>query len=141
MKRFEYSKLNPRQKENYNFQKVSWILANFGFSTIRLSDDWNGADFLAIHVDGRPVLRVQLKSRFYLSAKYERQNLWLCFPDDLGAYLLPYDAFFKKVAKKNPEIFQSKSWRKKNLYHRKPLSKELRVLLRPYLLTLAKPAV
>jgi len=43
--KIDYRKLNSRQKENYNFQKVSGILADYGFATIRLSDDWNGADF------------------------------------------------------------------------------------------------
>ncbi|SVD57416.1 uncharacterized protein METZ01_LOCUS410270, partial [marine metagenome] len=52
MKKFEkinYRKLNARQKENYNYQKISSILAEYGFSTIRLSDDWQSADFIAQH--------------------------------------------------------------------------------------------
>ena len=61
--KIDYRKLNGRQQENYNFQKISGLLADYGFTTIRLSDDWNGADFLAQHVDGKTVLRVQLKGR------------------------------------------------------------------------------
>ena len=45
--RCEYDKLNGKQKENYNFQVVSSLLGQCGFLTIRLSDDWNSADFLA----------------------------------------------------------------------------------------------
>ena len=42
-----YSSLNPRQKENYNYQKLSALLADYGFVTMRLSDDWQGADMIA----------------------------------------------------------------------------------------------
>jgi hypothetical protein len=55
--------INSRQKENYNFLKVSAVLADYGFNTMRLSDDWQGADFIAVHIDGETFLKVQLKSR------------------------------------------------------------------------------
>jgi hypothetical protein len=38
--RIEYRKLNARQKETYNFQKVSAIFADYGFATIKLNDDF-----------------------------------------------------------------------------------------------------
>lgn len=41
-------------------------MADYGFMTIRLSDDWQGADFIAQHVDGVLFLRVQLKGRLTL---------------------------------------------------------------------------
>lgn len=59
--RVEYSCLNSRQKENFNYQKIAGVLADYGFITHRLSDDWNGADFIAQHIDGVLFLRVQLK--------------------------------------------------------------------------------
>ncbi len=62
--------LNARQKENHNFQKISGLLADYGFATIRISDDWKGADFLAQHVDGKTLLRVQLKGRLGIYKKY-----------------------------------------------------------------------
>ena len=52
MKHVSYSDLNSKQQENYNFQKISGILADYGFMTLRLNDDWQGADFIAQHVDG-----------------------------------------------------------------------------------------
>lgn len=36
-KQVAYEKLNSRQKENYNFQKVSAIIADYGFLTHRLA--------------------------------------------------------------------------------------------------------
>ena len=35
-----YAELNARQKENYNFAHVSGVLADYGFTTMRLTDDW-----------------------------------------------------------------------------------------------------
>lgn len=52
LSRICYNELNSRQQENYNFQKVSAVLADYGFVTMRLNDDWQGADFIAIHIDG-----------------------------------------------------------------------------------------
>ncbi|MGQ5515342.1 hypothetical protein [Halococcus saccharolyticus] len=43
----EYEELSGTQKENYNYQKICAVLADYGFSTIRLTDDWKGADFIA----------------------------------------------------------------------------------------------
>ena len=67
--KIDYKHLNARQKENFNFQKVSAVLADYGFVTLRLSDDWEGADFIAQHINGR-VIRVQLKSRLAFYEKY-----------------------------------------------------------------------
>lgn len=50
--RINYDDLNARQKENYSFQKESGILAEYGFVTLRLTDDWEGADFIAHNIDG-----------------------------------------------------------------------------------------
>ena len=59
--KIRYEDLNAKQKEIYNFQKVSALLADYGFTTIKLADDWNGADFLALHCAGKMTLIVQLK--------------------------------------------------------------------------------
>lgn len=62
-----FKTLNAKQKEIYNFQKIAARLADYGYHSMWLSDDWQGADFLACHVDGKTVLRVQLKSRLTTS--------------------------------------------------------------------------
>jgi len=38
--RVRYEDLDARQKEAFNFQKVSAVLADYGFVTLRLSSDW-----------------------------------------------------------------------------------------------------
>jgi hypothetical protein len=79
-KKIAYDKLNARQKEQFNFQKIAATLADYGFNCIKLSDDWQGADFLAYHVDGTTTLRVQLKSRLDIKQKYRDKNIWMAFP-------------------------------------------------------------
>ena len=71
--------INAKQKEIYNFQKVAAVLADYGFNCIKLSDDWNCADFLALHMPSRDTLRVQLKSALSVHKKYEDQGLWIVF--------------------------------------------------------------
>jgi hypothetical protein len=62
MKRITYSALSSKAQENYNFHKVAAVLADYGYNSVRLTDDVQGADFLAVHIDGS-ILKVQLKGR------------------------------------------------------------------------------
>lgn len=82
-----YGDLNARQKENYNFQKVSAVLADYGFVTLRLSDDWQGADFIAQHVDGETFIKIQLKGRLTFEEKYCGKDLYIAFHNDGAWYL------------------------------------------------------
>ncbi|MFA5961519.1 MAG: hypothetical protein WC848_02480 [Parcubacteria group bacterium] len=77
----EYPKLNARQKEIYNFQKASAVFADYGYTTIKLSDDWMGADFLAISFNGSKYLKIQLKSRLTFEKKYLGKDIFVCFYD------------------------------------------------------------
>jgi hypothetical protein len=53
----DYNKLNSKQKENYNFHKVASALADYGYNSLRLNDDWQGADFIAI--SGEDMIKVK----------------------------------------------------------------------------------
>ena len=110
-----YAALNSRQRENHNFQKVSALLADYGYVTLRLSDDWQGADFIAQHIDGQTFLRVQLKSRMGVARKYRNRGLWLCFPHRGHWYLCPHDALLEfMLAECN--IGSTASWATKGEY-------------------------
>ena len=78
--RINPDELNGRQKEIYNFQKSAALLADYGFNCIKLTDDWQGADFLAYHFDGTTTLKVQLKGRLTINRKYAERDLWMNFP-------------------------------------------------------------
>jgi hypothetical protein len=95
-----YKTLNAKQKEAHNFQKVSAALADYGYSTIRLQDDWQGADFIAQHCDGAGFLKVQLKSRAVLAKKYLKKNLCVAFPHMGQWYLYEHDALLAHAVAK-----------------------------------------
>jgi hypothetical protein len=126
-------KLNARQKENYNFQKISGLLADYGFTTIRLSDDWNGADFLAQHADGKTLLRIQLKSRLGIYKKYQGKNLWVCCPDRGDWYLYPHDEVLRYLLK-TTNIEKTVAWRKGHGWNWKRPPKRIARDLRRFML-------
>ena len=130
LKRITYHDLKPRQQENYNFQKISAILADYGFMTIRLSDDWAGADFIAQHIEG-VVLKVQLKSRLTVQTKYQGKDLWICFPNKGSWYLYPHDVVVGLLLNKT-EIGKTNSWTEKGGYSFPRLSKVTHSILNPY---------
>jgi hypothetical protein len=133
LRKIDYRKLNGRQKENYNFQKLSGVLADYGFTTIRLSDDWNGADFLAQHVDGKTLLRIQLKSRLGIYQKYSRRELWICFPYQGGWYLFPHDKVLGHLLRTS-NIKSTVAWRKGHAWNWNRPPHRILQYLKPFLL-------
>ncbi|MGH9877402.1 MAG: hypothetical protein ACRD5H_07170 [Nitrososphaerales archaeon] len=102
--RVEYMKLKPREQESYNFQKLSAILADFGYRTIKLSDDWQGADFIAQHMENKTFLKVQLKSRLSFDKEYRGKDLYLAFPFEKSWFLIPHDEFLDQVLVTFPRL-------------------------------------
>ncbi len=115
LKKIAYSKLNSKQKEIFNFQKVAGLLADYGFNCLKLSDDWQGADFLAYHKDGTHTLKVQLKSRVTIEKKYQNQSLYMAFPLNNTWYLIEHDGLVA-LAKNHTNWLTSKSWRTGGMY-------------------------
>jgi len=135
LERVAYDHLNARQQESYNFQKISAVLADYGYVTIRLSDDWKGADFLAQHISGR-TLRVQLKSRLMFDKRYSRKDLWVTFCRKDEWYLFPHDEVLRIVLKRTT-IGRTASWRLRGKYSFPTVSKTLKEILSPYLVSQA----
>ncbi len=134
LKRIEFCDLNARQKEAYNYQKLAAVLADFGLNTIRLTDDWQGADFIAQHCQTGKFLAVQLKGRFGRWKKYIDKEIWVAFRDGDDWYLYEHDAMLQALQEANYTLFETDSWKVDGLYHFPYLSKQLRALLEPYLL-------
>jgi hypothetical protein len=128
--RIEYESLNSRQREAFNFQKVSAVLADYGFITIRLSSDWRGADFIAQHVDGT-FLKVQLKSRLTFDKKYRDRDLHVCFPSDGEWFLYPHDELPEEVLRVT-NIANTDSWKQHGAWSFPTIPKTLREMLQPY---------
>ena len=132
-KQIVYQKLNSRQQETYNFQKISAVLADFGYLTIRLSDDWNGADFIAQHFETKSFLKVQLKSRLTFDKKYHDKDLYICFRDgDHGPWYMYNHADL--LEKGLAQIEKTKTWIDEKPYHFPSLSKDWKELLEQYLI-------
>ena len=132
-KKITYQDLNPRQQENYNFHKISAALADYGFTTLRLSDDWQGADFIAQHIDGELFFKVQLKGRLTFCKKYLGKNLYIAFHMDGQWYLYPHDELFKEIADMS-NIKKTKSWLDKGEYHFPTLPANYRAVLQKFAL-------
>lgn len=122
--RIDYAGLNARQKENHNFQKVSALLADYGYLTLRLSDDWHGADFIAQHMQAGHFLRVQLKSRLTVARKYRGRGLHLCFPHGGRWYLCPHDALLEHLLA-TTMLGSTASWREDGHYSQHAISRAL----------------
>jgi hypothetical protein len=122
--RIPYSDLNARQKELYNFQKIAAMLADYGFNCIKLSDDWQGADFLPYHFDGTTTLRVQLKSRLTIQKKYCDKNIWIAFPHGESWYLIEHDQLVEKVGE-HTNWLTTPSWKDRRGYSSKSINPAL----------------
>ena len=103
-----YSHLNSRQRESHNYQKVSAALADFGYATIRLHDDWSGADFIAQHQSGS-FLKIQLKSRPVLATKYIAKDLYIAFPSTGAWYLYEHDVLLSHLRGLG-QVVSTQSW-------------------------------
>jgi len=105
--KINYNQLNSKQKENYNFHKVASALADYGFNSMRLNDDWQGADFIAVHKDGDIMLKVQLKGRFCIDEKYLGKDIWIAFIENELVKIYKHD---DAVVNLNDKVKYSKSW-------------------------------
>jgi hypothetical protein len=130
----KYRDLNARQQENYNYQKLSAVLADYGFVTMRLSDDWKGADLIAQHVGGE-FLKVQLKGRLTFCTKYLEKSIYIAFPFRDAWYLYPHDDLIEQIQTITKRPFP---WPEKGEISHAKIPKLLRQLLKPYLLEPAR---
>lgn len=129
--RVHYRALNARQQENYNFLKLSGVLADFGYTTLRLTDDWQGADFIAQHIDGETFLKVQLKGRLVIDTKYIGKDLHVAFRDGSAWYLYPHDVVAKAILE-STTVGQTRSWMERGGYSFPSISEAVRPILEPY---------
>ena len=131
-----YTELNSKAKEIYNFQKVAAVLADYGYSCMWLTNDWEGADFIAVHVDGQSSIKVQLKGRMSFAQKYRNKDIYICFidnPDNVNVdkqsiYLYPHDAVLNQLEHR----ISDQTWIKKGSWSTGKLSQQNRELLEPF---------
>ena len=132
-KKIKYEDLNSRQQENFNFQKISAHLADYGYNCLRLSDDWHGADFIACHIDGNRFLKVQLKGRLTIQKKYCGKDIYVAFSYKGAWYVYPHDELMNQLTT-NGHMIGTKSWDEVGGYSWGTLSVALLRLLQKYLI-------
>jgi hypothetical protein len=137
LSRIQYKYLNARQKENYNYQKLAAVLADYGFVTMRLSSDWRGADLIAQHIDGDTFLKIQLKGRLTFCQKYIGKGLHIAFPYRGGWYLYPHDELSEKVHALT-KFKSNLCWTESGTYSFASLTKPLFQLLNSYQIELTR---
>ncbi len=151
---FDRQRINPydlkgKQKEVFNFQKISAILADYGFECQWLMSDYNGADFLAHHLLKSTVLKVQMKSTLTIAKRYIGKVLWIAWPSPTTNemmqkkqafsrqdwFLAKHDELIAVIEEVKPSTFETVSWRKKGYYDFPAPSKKLMARLAEYQLT------
>jgi len=128
LEKIDYNALNAKAKEMYNFQKVSAKLADYGFATMWLNNDWQGADFIAVHADGVTDIKVQLKGRLSFNKKYIGKNIYICFINGGEIYLYPHDLILKQLEHR----ISDRTWIENGTYNAPALTRENRELLEEY---------
>ena len=110
-----------KKQENFNFHEAASLLSNYGFNCIRLTDDWNGADFLAYHISGSMTLHIQLKGRIGIGKKYMKSNPYILFPAYLTEnnrqrswFLIKHNDLYELFKQEKNSALESESWLKKD---------------------------
>ena len=111
LNKVNYKDLNAKQKENHNYHKVASALADYGFNSMRLNDDWQGADFIS--VNGDEMVKFQLKGRFTIDKKYIGKDIYIAFIEDEKIKIYNHDEVVNSMSE---NIKDSESWSKKGSY-------------------------
>lgn len=115
--RISYGDLNSRDKENYNFHKIAARLADYGFNCLRLTDDSQGADFIARHVDGVSFLKFQIKGRMWIERKYLGKEIHIAFINGDDAYLYYHDQLAEYVEANGHVSESNVAWHAQGIHH------------------------
>ena len=113
LNKIKYEELNARQKENYNYHKVASKLADYGYDCMRLNNDWQGADFIAVHNDGEKMLKVQLKGRFTINHKYKDKNIYIAFVENNECKIFFHDDAYEYAGHDNT----NQSWAERGQHY------------------------
>ena len=126
--KIEYRTLNSKAQETYNFHKIPPILADYRYNCLLLNDDWNGADCIAVHIDGISDFKIQLKGSISFARKYWAKNIYIAFFEQGDLYIYPHDYILAQVENN----IADKTWLEKGTYFQTKITKKFREILEPY---------
>ena len=116
--RISYDSLkSSRARENFNFHQIAARLAEYGYHSIRLTDDWQGADFIAVHVEDGTILKVQLKARLSIDKRYLGKDLYIAFRDGMEIFLYDHDMLVGYVVQQARINTESLSWKRRGIWN------------------------
>ena len=127
----EYSSLKAKAQENYNFLKMAAILADYGYNCLWLNDDWNGADCIAMHIDGISDFKIQLKGGISFAQKKRKKNLFIAFFELGDLYIYPHDVVLDQVK----SVISDQTWLAKGTYFQTKITKKFSETIAPYKVT------
>ena len=128
LEQIEYPSVHCKAQETYNFHKIAAILANYGYNGLWLNNDWNGADGIAVHIDGISNFKSQLKGSVSFAQKYRTKNLYIAFFEQGDLYIYPHDFILVQVE----NDISDKTWLEKSTYFQTKITKRFREILKPY---------
>lgn len=108
--------------------KLFGALADYGFVSMRLTDDSKGADLLALHVNGE-ILKIQLKPRLTVDKKYMNKAIWIAFREGEDWYLYDHDVVVE-ILLSSGRLAGTSSWDESDKYTFPHLSNSLRERLK-----------
>lgn len=123
--RINYVELNARQKESYNFAKLASVLADYGYTSVRLHDDYHSGDLLAIRPQESHY--VQLKGRLTVDKKYVGRGLYIAWPTNNSRdrwYLIEHDELVD-ILRENTTYLETQSWKTVGAYSSGKVSRHL----------------
>ena len=123
-----YSSLNAKAQETYNFHKMAAILADYGYNCLWLNDDWNGADCIAVHISGLSDAKIQLKGCISFAQKYRGKNLYIAFFELGDLYIYPHDLVLDQVE----SFIADQTWLAKGTYFQTKITKRFAQIIAPY---------
>lgn len=112
--KINYKDLNARAQENYLYAKLSAQLADYGYTCLRLSDDYNGADLIALR-EGEEALHIQLKGRVTIKPEYQGKGLYMAFPINGDWYVTPHDELVDVCGERG--YLQTRAWLEQGKWH------------------------
>lgn len=86
-----YENLSGKEQEYYNYTIIAEAFKHYNVICLPLSLDDDGPDFVAHNSKTRENINVQQKGRFWISKRYEGQDLWMVFVKDGSVYFYNHD--------------------------------------------------
>ena len=127
--RIDYTQLNSRAQENYNADKLGALMADYGYHCMRLSDDFNGADMIALR-EGEETLHIQLKGRVMIKPEYMNKGLYIAFPIKGDFYVLLHDTLVEICGERG--YLETRAWLEQGKWHVGNPPKAMIEMLQPF---------